>query len=81
MSLESTFSQNNVSNFETKTAGYNLLNLGFGGDILLGNTKFATSLSVNNIFNKKYIHHLSRLKPDGILNQGRNIVLGINFNI
>ena len=61
--------------------GYNLLNLSFGGDILLNNITFSTSLSVNNLFDKEYINHLSRLKADGILNQGRNIVLGINFNI
>ena len=81
LTLESTFSQNNVSTFETSTSSYNLLNLGFGGDIVFNNLKFTTSLSVNNLLNKKYIHHLSRLKPDAIFNQGRNIVLGIDFNI
>ncbi|QOD61171.1 TonB-dependent receptor [Polaribacter haliotis] len=81
LSLQSTFAQNNISNFETTTDGYNLLNLGFGGDVTLGKTKFSTSVSVNNLFNKKYINHLSRLKNDGIFNQGRNIVLGINFTI
>ena len=81
LSLHSTFSQNNVSQFETKTPAYNLLNLGFGGDVVLGNTKFTTTVSVNNLLDKKYIHHLSRLKSDGILNQGRNIVIGVNFNI
>ncbi|QTD38146.1 TonB-dependent receptor [Polaribacter batillariae] len=80
-SLQSTFAQNNVSNFETKTPSYNLLNLGFGGDIILGKTKLSTSLSVNNLLDKKYINHLSRLKADGIFNQGRNIVLGVNFAI
>lgn len=81
LSLESTFSQNNVGVFETKTEGYNLLNFGFGGEILLGKTMLNTSISVNNIFDEKYINHLSRLKSDGILNQGRNIVLGITLNI
>ena len=81
VSLQSTFAQNNVSTFETKTPGYNLVNLGFGGDVILGKTTFSTSISVNNLFDKKYINHLSRLKADAILNQGRNIVLGINFNI
>ncbi|MCI2227972.1 TonB-dependent receptor [Polaribacter sp. MSW13] len=81
LTLASTFSQNNIGNFETPSEGYNLLNLGFGGDILLGKTKFSTTISVNNLLDKKYIHHLSRLKADGILNQGRNIVLGLSFTI
>ena len=79
ISLQSTFSQKNISQFETESPSYNLLNLGFGGDIKLGTTEFSTSVSVNNLLNKKYINHLSRLKADGLLNQGRNIVLGINF--
>lgn len=81
LSLQSTFSQNNVSNFETKTPAYNLVNIGFGGDIIIGNTKLSTSISVNNLFDKEYINHLSRLKADNILNQGRNIVLGVNFTL
>jgi len=81
LTLESTFAQNNVSTFETTTANYNLLNLGLGGDIYLKNIKFSTSLSINNLLDKTYINHLSRLKNDGIFNQGRNIVLGVHFNI
>ncbi|OSY89474.1 TonB-dependent receptor [Tenacibaculum holothuriorum] len=81
VSLNTTFDQNNISSFETKTNGYSLVNLGFGGDLIFGKTKFNTSISVNNLFNKKYINHLSRLKSDGILNAGRNIVLGLRFTI
>lgn len=81
LTLESVFSQNNISLFETTTDNYNLLNLGFGGDIQLKNIKFSTSISVNNLLNTKYINHLSRLKNDGIFNQGRNFVLGVNFII
>lgn len=81
LTLESTFSQDNVSTFETSTDNYNLLNMAFGGDIHLKNITFSTSLSVNNLLNTKYVNHLSRLKKDGIYNQGRNIVLGVNFTI
>ncbi|MGJ8744570.1 TonB-dependent receptor [Polaribacter sp.] len=79
--LKSTFSQNNIGLFETYSPSYNLINLGFGGDITTNGIQFSTSLSINNLLNTKYIDHLSRLKSDQILNQGRNIVLGINFNI
>ena len=81
VTLESTFSQNNVGVYETDSPAYNLVNLSFGGDIIVNDITFSTSLSVNNLLDKEYINHLSRLKADGILNQGRNIVLGINFNI
>ena len=79
--VSNTFHQNNVSGFETKSNGYTLMNFGIGGDIKVGKTAFNINLNGNNLLNKNYIAHLSRLKTDGIPNIGRNIVLGINFNI
>jgi iron complex outermembrane recepter protein len=81
LNIESYFSQNNIGNFETKTSGYTLLNLGFGGNITIRNSIFNLNLNANNLLNKKYISHLSRLKSDNIQNIGRNIILGISFNI
>ncbi|MBP2283458.1 iron complex outermembrane receptor protein [Flavobacterium sp. CG_23.5] len=79
--VSSTFNQNNVSGFETKSNGYSLVNLGFGGKIKLGKTSFDVNLNGNNLLDKSYIAHLSRLKRDGIPNIGRNVVLGVNFNL
>ena len=79
LNVSSTFNQNNVSGFETKTNGYTLLNLGFGGRIKLGKTIFDVNLNANNLLDKQYIAHLSRLKTDGIPNIGRNIIMGLNF--
>ncbi|MEO8252944.1 MAG: TonB-dependent receptor [Flavobacterium sp.] len=81
VNLSSTFKQDNVSGFETKSNGYNLLNLGLGGKVTLGKTAFNVNLNGNNVLDKRYIAHLSRLKTDGIPNIGRNIVLGVNFNL
>ena len=81
LNVSSTFNQNNVSGFETKSNGYTLTNLGFGGKVKLGKTAFDVNLNANNLFDIKYISHLSRLKTDGIPNIGRNIALGLNFNI
>ena len=81
LNVSSTFNQNNVSGFETKSNGYTLLNLGFGGTVKLGKTIFDLNLNANNLLDKEYTAHLSRLKTDGIPNMGRNIVLGVNFNI
>ena len=79
--VSNTFNQKNVSGFETKSNGYTLVNFGIGGDFKFGKTAFNINLNGNNLLNKSYIAHLSRLKTDGIPNIGRNIVLGINFNI
>ena len=79
--LKNVFDQNKVSSFETTTKGYNLLNMGFGGNIQLKNTHFNFTANLNNIFDTAYISHLSRLKRDGIQNTGRTLVLGINFKI
>jgi iron complex outermembrane receptor protein len=81
LNVSSTFNQNKVSGFETDSKGYTLLNIGFGGKVKLGKTAFEINLNANNLLDKKYIAHLSRLKTDGIPNIGRNIVLGLNFNI
>jgi iron complex outermembrane receptor protein len=79
--VTTTFDQNHVSDFETETGGYTLVNLGVGGKITSYGAKFNVSLNANNVFDKTYIAHLSRLKPDGIPNIGRNVVLGVNFNL
>jgi len=81
LNVEYTFDQNNPNQFETKSNDYTLVSLGFGGKITFGKTAFDVNLNANNLLNKTYISHLSRLKTDGIPNVGRNIVLGINFNI
>ena len=81
LNVSNTFDQRKVSVFETYSEGYTLVNLGIGGQINIGKTHFNFNLNGNNLFNKSYIAHLSRLKNDGIPNIGRNIVLGINFNL
>lgn len=81
INISTTLSQDNVSGFETRSAGYTLVNLGLGGTVKFGKTVFDVNLNANNLFDKEYIAHLSRLKTDGIANIGRNVVLGINFSI
>ncbi|HEX9152892.1 MAG TPA: TonB-dependent receptor [Flavobacterium sp.] len=81
VNLSTTFNQDNVDGFETKSNGYSLVNLGFGGKVKLGKSTFDVNLNANNVFDKSYIAHLSRLKADGIPNIGRNAILGVNFNL
>jgi iron complex outermembrane receptor protein len=81
LNIETTMAQNNPSAFETKTKDYTLINLGLGGKITLFHSNIQMNLNANNLLNKTYVSHLSRLKSDGIPNIGRNIVLGISFMI
>lgn len=76
-----TFNQNKIGDFETKTNDYLLLSSGVGTDIQLNKATFNLFITATNLLNKQYVAHLSRLKSDGIDNMGRNIVLGVNFNL
>ncbi|WP_033958174.1 TonB-dependent receptor [Psychroserpens jangbogonensis] len=77
----STFDQNNVSDFETTTEGFNLLSAGFGGTVKMFGNNLDINIAVNNITDEQYINHLSRLKPVGIFNIGRNISFGVNYTL
>ena len=81
LKLESTFTQKNNSVFETNSNAYNLVHIALGGKVILNKTKFEINLNINNVFDTEYIAHLSRLKTDGVQNIGRNVVLGLSFNI
>ena len=81
LTFENTFNQKNISEFETSTDGYFLMNFGTGGKIKMNKLNFTFHINVNNVFNKGYSSHLSRLKVNGIENIGRNIILGLNFSI
>lgn len=79
--LESFFKQDNVSQYETASNGYSLLNFNAGGTINLNKNNLKVNFSVNNVLNKTYISHLSALKVDDIPNTGINFVLGLELNI
>ncbi|HWR93825.1 MAG TPA: TonB-dependent receptor [Flavobacterium sp.] len=81
VNVSSTFSQEEVSEFDIPSSAYTLLNLSLGGEIHLGKTIFNLLLNGNNLLDKTYIPYLSRLASDGIPNMGRNFILGINFKI
>ena len=72
-------SQNNLGQLETYTPGYELFNINLGSKINLINQDFNWYLSVNNLFNKVYIDHLSALKPLNLNGIGRNVVFGLNI--
>lgn len=79
--LKSVFDQNKVSGFETPTSGYNLWDVGVGGKLPVLHDQLSVHLSANNLLDKEYMAHLSRLRNDGIANMGRNINLGFRLDI
>ncbi|MBA6315542.1 TonB-dependent receptor [Cellulophaga baltica] len=78
ITLKSVFQQDKISLFETTTEGYNLLSVGLGGTVTIFNNPMDLRISGNNLLNKNYVSHLSRLKYDAIGNIGRNISIGIS---
>mgnify|MGYP003664718758 FL=1 len=81
ITLENTFDQKNVSNFETRTGGYSLLSAGIESSFQFQKVLFKIGLNGTNLTDKKYIAHLSRLKPDGIFNMGRSINVNLKLKI
>lgn len=73
--------QNNINQFETMTDGYSLLSTGFGAKTKLFNNELSMSFSANNLTDKVYVNHLSRLKSEGISNMGRNFTIGLSYNL
>ncbi len=90
--IDNTFAQDNVFrayNTETATPGYTLLNIGLGGDFVnnKGKTLFSLYFSGQNITDRAYQNHLSRLKyasenvvtgRTGVFNMGRNFSIKLN---
>ena len=79
--LNTNFKQSTISEFETTTSGYNLLGAGFGGTVNVFKNDLDIRVSGSNLTDKTYINHLSRLKPEGIYNIGRNISVGLTYNL
>lgn len=80
LSLKTVFDQNRTGMFETASKAYSLLNAGLGGNIDLGFAGLKLQLTGTNILNKTYIAHLSRLKPNGIPNMGRNLIISAKLD-
>ena len=75
------FAQNFVSEYETKTPAYNLLNAGTELEFQFGKQRLLFNLSANNMLNTKYFDHLSRYKNEGIYNMGHNFVVKLTLPI
>jgi len=81
ISLKNVFKQQNVSGSEISSKNYDLVNLGINSELQTKKANYIFNFGLNNLLNKQYINHLSRLKNDGIYNQGRNIILGMTIKL
>ena len=74
------FDQDKIASYELKTNAYQLINIGLKG-AYEGKQKLEFSTGINNLLNTSYIDHLSRLKPFGIYNPGRNFYIKLSFKL
>src|SRR5690625_5314621 len=81
LTLENTFDQERVSEFESRTGGYSLLSAGVSRRITMGGSQWELSLSGSNLTNKNYFSHLSRLKPLQFLDMGRSFSVSAKWKI
>ncbi len=73
------FKQNNAAPEESATGGYTLVALGVGAKLKAKNQVISVSLNADNIFDTKYIDHLSTLKEVNFFNPGRNFSLTLRI--
>ncbi len=71
--------QDHAAPDETSTEGYSLFDLSVGGKVKTGSNAVIVGLSVTNIFDKKYVDHLSLLKEVNYFNPGRNIAFTLKI--
>ena len=83
--MECNLKQNHVyrlNDTETPSPSYTLFHLAAGTDILhRGHSIVTLHFSVENLFNRAYRNHLSRLREGGIYNMGRNVALKATIHI
>lgn len=70
--------QNNVSENETPTAGYGIVDLYAGLKFLTGNFIHSVDLKANNLLNQSYRDHLSAIKEFAVM-PGRNFSISYSF--
>lgn len=73
------FDQNKAAPDETVTRGYTLFDLSIGGNLKMSGQNIFIGFSANNVFDKKYVDHLSTLKEVDLYNQGRNLALTLKI--
>lgn len=71
--------QNHIARNEDKTPGTNLFNFSVNTNWLVNKFRFSAGLQVQNIFNTRYLNHLSFYRKIKVPEAGRNIQLLIKI--
>lgn len=74
-----TAAQNNIVPPEVPTDGYQIVNLGLGGDVILKKKKVNISAQVTNLLNTKYFNHTSFYRLINVPESGRNFIINISI--
>lgn len=73
------FDQTDTAPDETATSEYTLIDLSIGGALRWGQQDVFIVLAANNIFDCKYVSHLSTLKEVSMYDPGRNIAMSVKI--
>jgi iron complex outermembrane receptor protein len=79
LNTQTAFNQYSPAPDEEKTEGYTLLDFGVGAKLRAANQMISIGITMTNIFDKKYIDHLSTLKEVNFFNPGRNLALTVKI--
>ncbi|MGE4586696.1 MAG: TonB-dependent receptor [Mangrovibacterium sp.] len=79
VSALSALKQDHPSADETATDGYTVIHAGCKASLQAGKQPVEIALTATNLFDKKYMDHLSTLKSTDYCNQGRNISLSLRL--
>jgi iron complex outermembrane receptor protein len=74
-----TFAQNRVDRNENTSPQYHLFHFKSSWNWQSGRHQVQLSASIQNIFNRAYLQHLSRYRILNLPEQGRNLVLGLSY--
>jgi iron complex outermembrane receptor protein len=72
------FSQQRIAGYELATPDYNIFNMGANAVFTTENLVFNFEAGIKNLFDAKYIDHLSRFRAANTPNMGRNVFVGVN---
>lgn len=81
LSWKHAFEQKHPSQFETNTSAYNIVAIQAGSSFKIAQYEASLLLSADNLFDEKYVDHLSSLKTLGYYNPGRNLSVKLAFKL
>ena len=81
LSHQYNFAQRRTAAFESPSPAYGLVDAGISYELDRKERNYRLKTGVRNLFNTRYIPHLSRFKPMGISNPGRDLYLSLEISL